>query len=690
MKILAFLFLFSTFSLAAQETVIRIFSDHEAGKVNALIFGHNIEAGDTRGLDNAKSLQWPKPPSEMVDYGQGNWNPAFNAPNSAALKEYAKVGCRLLRYPGGCIAHNFDWRMAVGKREERPNWKFGLNEYLTLCCEIKAEPMITLTDYAFPPEDLPQHCAQLVEYLNMPAEPQYPMAMKRTRDGYPNPWNVKYFEFGNESFHPNHSSQPFRAFSAQDYAATAKKVFAAIRKVDPSVQLGAVAMNGMDFSDAENPWIKTIFTELIPVADFIVIHYYGPRFEKLSCDQALEAFLTGQSLFQYRLLATRQLMRQYGGKELPLSLSEFNIKAIENAEPHWRHTYLAGLAITDLLMAMRRPASGLHSAAYWQFIGGYFGSVQTQNGHWNYDAVYPFLCEFAGTVGDALLEVSVQNNPRQEQPAKKLGAVAASGSDFQAPKPLGPVKNFRFFDPALKGLGIQSKLGETKGLLKFSFNDLHKDAYPCFMGMRRPSNVPFERGYSLLLTFESRYIPDANRPDSGTFTLGFGLMDARGWQATQCAAAESGLQKDSTWETHTIRLGVGADCNDIFGLLRASDFNGSCNGTLEIRNLSGEIIADCVVPAVELLAVEASRKQSGENVLAVINRSAALTIPATIVLSGSRENHVTIRELYNQDVTRRAYFEPTQSVQELKAGEFKHSFPPHSLTLFTFSSGVKQ
>ncbi|MDD3154994.1 MAG: MBL fold metallo-hydrolase [Victivallaceae bacterium] len=668
--------------LLADDTVIRIYPDRVRGKANILVAGHNIEAGDTRGLDHAGTLQWPKPSADMVHFGQGNWDPAKGRPDADALREYREVRCRMLRYPGGCIAHNFDWRKTIGRPEERPDWKFGINEFLLLCKQLRVEPMITLTDYALPAEELPAHCARLVEYLNLPAVPEYPMAMQRARDGYPEPWNVKYFEFGNESFHPNHSVLPFRSFSAQSYAQCAKKVFAAIRAIDPKVKLGAVALNGMNFASAKNPWVETIFRELIGVADFIVIHYYGPRFERLNKEEALESFLTGQSMFRFQLQATRALMRKYAGKTLPIAFSEYNIKAIENAQPHWRHTFLAGLAVSDLLMAMRNAGPEVHSAAYWELIGGYFGAVQRKNGARTYSAVYPFWREYMGTCADTLLEVATQNNPKQSQFAKKLGTVRAAGDRFLPPKQLGSVKNFRFFDPALRDQKIQSKLNQKANYYAFRFRDRQKDAYPAFLGIRRIAGVPQGSGYSLLLRFESRYTPDPQKADTGTFVLGLGLMDARGWNATQCASAETGLQNDAAWTERSISLSVGADCKDIFGLLRLSDFKGSCNGLLEIRNLRGEIIADCTVPAVELLSIEASKDAQGDVVLVGINRSAGKTISAIIEFDGEKIHSATVRQLYQEDVTMRNEFEVPQEQKVVVKGKITHSFPPHSMSVF--------
>ena len=124
---------------------------------------------------------------------------------------------------------------------------------MELCRKMNWEPLFTLTDYALPAEELPQHLANLVEYLNAPATPEHPWAMKRAEWGHKEPYGVKYFELGNESNHGSHNLVPRRHYTPEEYAAYFRSCAAAMRKIDPAVQLGIVMEPGTGELH-DSPW----------------------------------------------------------------------------------------------------------------------------------------------------------------------------------------------------------------------------------------------------------------------------------------------------------------------------------------------------------------------------------------------------------------------------------------------------
>ena len=163
---------------AAERPVIRIDAARSAGEAAPMVYGHNIEAADERGI--FARIDLPKPSPDGVNTGKGHWDPVQMRPDPAAVRFLREIKTGMLRYPGGCLAHNFDWRKTVGPVESRPDWKFGLAEYLELCRVVGAEPLITFSDYALPAEELPRLAADLVEYLNAPARPGDETGAERT------------------------------------------------------------------------------------------------------------------------------------------------------------------------------------------------------------------------------------------------------------------------------------------------------------------------------------------------------------------------------------------------------------------------------------------------------------------------------------------------------------------------------
>ena len=99
----------------------------------------------------------------------------------------SQAGFAAQRYPGGCGAHEFSWKYGAGMGKSRP--ALGLVEFLDFCQKTGCSVIYTLSAKRGTPEE----AAELVEFLNLPAKPEYPWAMKRAQMGYPEPFNVKYF-----------------------------------------------------------------------------------------------------------------------------------------------------------------------------------------------------------------------------------------------------------------------------------------------------------------------------------------------------------------------------------------------------------------------------------------------------------------------------------------------------------------
>ena len=132
--------------LAAERTTIVVDASSSIGPVNRNLFGHNIEAAGR--INNIK-------------YGQGLWNAETRRSNPAIVDAVKKLGIGMMRYPGGCYVHSFDWRQFTGPLAQRGDRQFGIDEFITLCHDLGAEPMITISDYVLPADEMPGHAAAL-------------------------------------------------------------------------------------------------------------------------------------------------------------------------------------------------------------------------------------------------------------------------------------------------------------------------------------------------------------------------------------------------------------------------------------------------------------------------------------------------------------------------------------------------
>lgn len=126
---------------------------------------------------------------------------------------YQQAGFGSIRYPGGTISNLFNWKTTLGPVEERkgqihgfynnpgqggiaPN--FGIREIADFASEVDSEIVYV---YSLGRGNA-QDAADLVEYLNakVGTNPNggIDWAQVRADNGHPEPYNVRYFEIGNE------------------------------------------------------------------------------------------------------------------------------------------------------------------------------------------------------------------------------------------------------------------------------------------------------------------------------------------------------------------------------------------------------------------------------------------------------------------------------------------------------------
>jgi len=138
--------------------------------------------------------------------GKNSPIPNINGYRKQAVEYLKELGVPVLRWPGGCYADDYHWRDGIGPAAERPkrvniHWggyiedgSFGTHEFIGLCRLIGAEPYLAGNVGSGTPEEL----RNWVEYCNMPKGST--LADERARNGSPEPFRVRYWGVGNESW----------------------------------------------------------------------------------------------------------------------------------------------------------------------------------------------------------------------------------------------------------------------------------------------------------------------------------------------------------------------------------------------------------------------------------------------------------------------------------------------------------
>ena len=296
--------------------------------------------------------------------GYGMIRKGTHEPEPELVEMQKRIGFRSLRYPGGCGGtHHFDWKRNAGLAG--PYNVLGVMEFLAMCEEVGAEPILGLSAHRGSPEE----AAQYVEFLNVPADDAHPWAKLRAERGHPAPYGVKYFEYGNEVYHGKTCSS-FRGasdrgamVSPEAYCTNFLAFRGAMQAVDSKVRLGAVLeANG-------GSWDAVVKKRLGDVAEFFVVHTYAQVPERDEADYP--------ALFTARDAQVRKTLARAKtgiGPRAELAVTEFNARFTQH------RTLSAALVNLVTLMDFAEEPRVVH-ADYWQFVNEGFGMVRGSSGN---------------------------------------------------------------------------------------------------------------------------------------------------------------------------------------------------------------------------------------------------------------------------------------------------------------------
>ena len=150
------------------------------------------------------------------------------------VDDMKRIGAPNLRWPGGCFADGYHWRDGIGKASARPRtynfWQrrmpagldatesnqFGVHEFMHLCRLIGAEPYVAANVGSGTPSEF----HDWVSYCNAPTG-TLSLAEERAANGDPQPFGIRYWGVGNESWgcggtmRPEEYATKYRQFITQ-------------------------------------------------------------------------------------------------------------------------------------------------------------------------------------------------------------------------------------------------------------------------------------------------------------------------------------------------------------------------------------------------------------------------------------------------------------------------------------------
>ena len=636
--------------------------------VERRIFGTNQIAGVNRQNRDFGGR------NQTYDLGMGIWDPDRNALQPEMTGFSRRAGFTVHRWPGGCRTHNFNWKKLIGKPESRPNNRFGLPEFLRFCRDTGAIPLITLPDYSGTAQD----AADLVEYLNAPDDGKHPWAARRAADGHPAPYNVVYFEYGNETYHGNHerslSPGAKRIIYAPEYAKRYAEFRRAMRKVDPAIRLGAIY-------HAE--WLTDFLKVNGENVDFLAPHIYIGTYStdegKIAPETLFSIALAGVRGSARKWESIRQKTKQCGiGKTLPLAVTEYNCFML-NSKPKPYRFSLGGALISAELVRIMLYDPDVFMANYWMFANEFWGMIRNFKPPYLKRPAYYMFRMYRDYLGDELLRSDIRC-PRFDSPGG-YGTPRASGSAAvqdggESTKNLLPPRRWQFIgDAKTEGIFRQRELPD--GTLEVSFEN---DTFLNYFHAHKKMPANSLSGYRI--TAEVRR--EGMENSSGAAIQ---IGDGRGFNATRSCATSPGV-KSREWTTVSAVYTPLSDTDSL--LITARRISGEAKGKMWIRNVRVTETIPENIGASPLVEATVSRSRDGKSYsLLVINKSMKEAEPVLIELPGAvKQVKAEVLsgpsvDAVNEENPENVIIRPLKT--ETGNGGVRALLPPHSFSGFTIT-----
>ena len=252
------LILLFSHSLLAQTVAIKAVNQEKAPQISRHIYGHFAEhlgrciyggfyVGEDSEIPNTDGVR-----NDVVQALK-----ALKIPN--------------LRWPGGCFADTYHWKDGIGPKEERPSilniwWgnvrednSFGTHEFLNMCELLETEPYLSANVGSGTVQEL----ADWLMYTTHPAGTS-PMTELRERNGRKEPWKVKFWGIGNETWGCGGNMRPGY------YADIYRQYVTFLKGADKIVRIASGA------SSADYNWTEVLMKNIPQkMIEAIALHHYS-------------------------------------------------------------------------------------------------------------------------------------------------------------------------------------------------------------------------------------------------------------------------------------------------------------------------------------------------------------------------------------------------------------------------------
>lgn len=349
-----------------------------------------LKAAGTLWVDGCSLM-----PSDTVD---GIWREVF--------ERIKNISPAVIRFPGGCFADCYHWEDGIGERDTRPvrkneHWggyednSFGMDEYMEFCRKIGCEPMICVNFGSGTAEE----AANWVEYCNGLADTPY--GRLRAAHGHPEPWNIKYWDIGNETF----GDWEIGHLDASGYAVKYLSFYEAMKEKDPTITFMVCGGDGDSISQEWNRKISEIIGDKM---DVVCLHMYSQKEIQGEHDSRDIYYATAGSVKKYEgiLNDSWETIRKSGNPAAMAAVTEYNVGTI--IDSYREQTLEAAIFNAGMLNMFLRNTDKLAMCNLSDLVNGWPGGcIVSKDGHAFGTATYHVMSMYSGSRLKEVLDIDV-------------------------------------------------------------------------------------------------------------------------------------------------------------------------------------------------------------------------------------------------------------------------------------------
>lgn len=302
----------------------------------------------------------------------------------------------VIRFPGGCFADCYHWEDGIGARDNRPvrknlHWggyednSFGIDEYMEFCRLVGCEPMVCVNFGSGTAEE----AANWVEYCN--GAPDTPYGRLRAENGHTDPYHIRYWDIGNETF----GDWEIGHMDAHSYAEKYLAFYQAMKEKDPGITVMAC---GGDGDSRSQEWNREISKVIGGRMDAVCLHMYSQKDipEEKSPSDIYYATVGSVKKYEEILTESCSVIRENGGSHILAAVTEYNVGTI--IDTYREQTLEAALFNAGMLNMFLRNSEKLAMCNLSDLVNGWPGGcIVSKNGHSFGTATYHVVSLYANS-----------------------------------------------------------------------------------------------------------------------------------------------------------------------------------------------------------------------------------------------------------------------------------------------------